>query len=329
VLQGVHTSPGLGGMVLTHFDLSDTGNLIHVPAAVTETYDQLLWVDPEGNETVITSGAGTWVHPRVSPDGGRISLDIHSPDGMRDVYIYELSRDQMRRLTHTGITWESEWRPDGARIATLSGSPAGQWSLFWVNPDFSGPPELLLRADHAVPASWHPDGRSLLYHDVLGGGIYRLSPEGERKSELVLHTSLNERFPALSPDGKWIAYSADEPGRQVFVQSFPDLGPKHKISIDGGGEPRWSHDGRRLFFRERDQMLVVDVSYEPSFGAGRPRVLFTGNYDAAPLSGHQHYDISNDGEQFLMIRHGETSGPSEVLVTQNWSTELEAAVPAR
>ncbi|MEE8538078.1 MAG: hypothetical protein V3S71_08710, partial [Acidobacteriota bacterium] len=92
------------------------------------------------------------------------------------------------------------------------------------------------------------------------------------------------------------------------------------------GEPVWSPDGRELFFRERDQMFVVDVIYEP-FGVGRPRVLFTGEFDAAPLTGHQHYDISHDGKKFLMIRHGEPAGPSTVQVVLNWSEGLKATVP--
>lgn len=323
VLQGVDTSPGLGGVVLTQFDVSDTGTLAYVPGTATETSDELLWVDHDGNESGITSGSGTWVHPRLSPDGQRISLDIHAPDGMRDVYIYEIPRGQLRQLTRTGITWESEWRPDGKRIAVLSGAPAGQWSLFWAPTDFSGKPELLFRSSHAVPTSWFPDGRSLLFYNLVEDGIWKLTPDGDEEPELVIRTDARERFPSLSPDGKWIAYVADESGRrEVFVQSFPALGPKHRISIDGGGEPLWSPDGRRLFFRERGQMLVVDVDIESAFSAGQPRVLFTSQYDAA-ASGHQHYAVSHDGKKFLMIKHGESPGPSEVNVVLNWSAELK------
>ncbi|MCZ6616822.1 MAG: protein kinase [Gammaproteobacteria bacterium] len=327
VMQGVHTSPGLGGVVLTHFDLSNTGTLVYVPDAATETVDQLLWVDRDGNESVITSGVGTWVHPRLSPDGQRISLDIHSPDGMRDVYVYEMERGQMRQLTEAGITWESEWRPDGRQIAIMSGSPAGQWSLFWARSDFSGPPERLLQTEYSIPSDWFPDGQALIFTyvggSVSGSGIWKLPLGGERKPEVLLNSSARERHPRLSPDGNWIAYTASESGRrQVFVQSFPDLGPKHQISIAGGGEPVWSPDGRELFFRERDRMFIANVHYEP-FRAGRPRVLFTGEYDAAFLTGHQHYDISLDGKKFLMIKHGEPVGPSEVQVVLNWSEELK------
>ena len=326
VLQGLQTTRGLGGVVLTQYDVSDTGTLAYVPAAAAKPVDQLLWVDFRGNETVITEGAGTWVHPRLSPDGSRISLDIHSPDGMRDVHIYEIQRGQFRQLTRTGVTWESEWRPDGKRITIMSGAPAGQWSLFWAPTDFSGPAELLFRSSHAIPGSWLPDGRSFLFSEWVEGGIWWLSPEGDRKPEFVMATSAQEGFPRLSPDGKWIAFVEEESRRrEVFVQSFPDLGPKHKVSIDGGGEPVWSRDGRKLFFRKRNRMLSVDVEYEPALRFGQPRVLFMGNYDAAAV-GHQHYDISLDGKKFLMIKHGEPIGPGVVRVVLNWSEELKTLV---
>ncbi len=322
VIQGIHTSPGLGGVVVTHFDVSDNGILASIPSPGAPPPDQLLWVDHDGGESVVTSGAGTWVHPRLAPNGERISVDIHSPDGMRDVYIYELSRRQLRQLTQSGTTWESEWRPDGQRIAIMSGAPVGHWSLFWTSADFSGTPELLVRSSHAVPTAWAPDGRSLLFYDLVEHGIWRLAPGTGEDPELLMRTQARERFPTVSPNGKWIAYVADESHRrEVFVQSFPGLGAKHQISSDGGGEPLWSPDGRNLYFRERGQMLVVDVTYEPAFHTSRPRVLFVSDHDAA-LSGHQHYSISRDGKRFLMITHGTVTGPRQIHVALNWLGDL-------
>jgi Tol biopolymer transport system component len=331
VLQGVHTSPGLGGVVLTHYDISATGTLVFIPAGTTEEEDQLLWVDHDGKETLITSGPGTWVHPRLSPDGRRVSLDIHSPQGMRDVHIYDLERGLDRHLTSNGISWESAWRPDGQQIAVMSGAPAGRWSLFVAPTDFSGPPELLMQQDYAVPAQWLASGEALLYTD-LGGGVWKLPLTGagdQRIPEKILGSSGRERHAILSSDQRWMAYTADEGGhRQVFVQSFPEPGPKHQVSIAGGGEPVWSPDGRHLYFRDQDQMLVSDISYGP-FTAGPPRLLFKGEYDAAPRTGHQHYDISLDGKLFLMVKHGEAAGPDEVQVVLNWLPEMKSAEAAR
>jgi Tol biopolymer transport system component len=259
VLQGVHTSPGLGGMVMTWFDVSDTGTLAYVPADTSRPDEQLLWVDLQGMEAVIAEGPGTWVHPRLSPNGSRISLDIHSADGMRDIYIYELERRQFQQLTHTGVTWESEWRPDGEVLAILSGVTPGLWSLYQVRTDFSGPPELLVQTGHALPGSWVNDGRALLYTEWDEGGIYRVQIEGERTPEPLLNTGRRQGFPAVSPDGKWMAYVADESSRrEVFVKSYPDLGVTRKVSIEGGREPLWSHDGRRLFYFLPQRQSNVD-----------------------------------------------------------------------
>lgn len=275
VLQGLHTGPGLGGVVLTHFDIAADGTLVFVPRAASAVSSELVWVDRGGVETVITGGSGAWVHPRLSPDGQRISVDIHSSDGMRDLYVYEIARGQLRQLTKTGITWESEWRPDGKRIATMSGAPAGQWSPFWIESDFSGPPELLYRARHSIPTDWLPDGETLLLYDLIDDGIWTFVPGSSAEPELLMRSDSRERFPMLSPDGEWIAYVADESGRrEVFVQSFPDLGPKYQVSIAGGGEPVWSPDGSELFFREGGEMFVVEVSLESEPRIGRPRVLF-------------------------------------------------------
>jgi Tol biopolymer transport system component len=323
VLQGLQTAPGLAGVVLTQFDVSETGTLAYAPAPTGERPDRLLWVDLKGRESLIVEGPGTWVHPRLSPDGSRVSLDIHSRDGMRDLYIYELERKQLRKLTRTGMTWESEWRPDGRRIAMLSGAPAGQWSLFWIPTDFSGPPELLHPSHHAIPGSWLADGKSLLFSEWVEGGVWKIAPEGDRTPTLIMQTQAREGFPRLSPDGRWITFVETESGRnEVFVQSFPDLGAKHQVSIDGGREPVWSRDGRRLFLRQADGMFAVDVRHEPAIRFAPPRLLFRGEFDSADV-GHQHYDISLENDRFLMIKHGEPEGPFEVRVVLNWSEELK------
>jgi serine/threonine protein kinase/Tol biopolymer transport system component len=322
VLQGIHTSPGLGGMIVTWFDVADNGTLAYIPTDVGRPDEQLVWVDFDGTETVIAEGPGTWVHPRLSPDGRRISLDIHSADGMRDIHIYEMERRQFRQLTHNGVTWESEWRPDGEALAVLSGAQPGKWSLFEVRADFSDPPELLVEADHAIPGSWLDGGRAILYTEWNAGGFYRLQIDGERKPELILRTDRRQGFPRVSPDGNWVVYVADESSRrEVFVRSYPELGATHKVSIDGGREPVWSRDGRRIYYRKGKQMLAVNVDFRPAISFGQPRILFEGEYDAAEV-GHQHFEISHDDTRFLMVKHGEPLGPREVRVVLNWSEEL-------
>ena len=323
-LQGIHTSPGLGGMVVTWFDISDSGTLLYVPAGAARPDERLVWVDFEGTESVIAEGPGTWVHPRISPDGARISLDIHSGGGMRDVYIYELERRQFQQLTHTGVTWESEWRPDGEYLAVLSGIQAGLWSLYQIRTDFSGSLESLVTTNHAVPGSWVDDGRALLYTEWNQGGVYRLQVDDSESAELIFSTKRRAGFPRVSPDGNWLAYVVDESSRrEIFVQSYPQLGATHKVSIDGGREPVWSRDGRRLFYRKDNRMMAVDVDVTSSISFGQPEILFEGEYDAASV-GHQHYDISLEDDRFLMVKHGIPEGPVEVRVVLNWAEELKS-----
>jgi serine/threonine protein kinase len=324
VLQGVHTAPGLGGVVMTWFDVSDDGTLVYVPADVPRADEQLVWVDYDRNETLIAEGPGTWVHPRLSPDGTRISLDILAADCMRYVYLYDLERRLFQQLTHTGVTWESEWSPDGEFLVMLSGINPGKWSLYRIRSDFSGSLELIAPSDHAVPGSWVDDGRALLYTEWNKGGVYRLQVEEGGTPELLFETERSQGFPRVSHDGEWIAYVANEASRlDVFVQSYPEFGAVHKVSIEGGREPVWSLDGQRLFYRNGSQVLMVDVSYGSTISFGRPQVLFEGEYDAATV-GHQHYDISHDGMRFLMVKHGEPVGPREVRVVLNWGEEMRA-----
>ncbi len=147
--------------------------------------------------------------------------------------------------------------------------------------------------------------------------------EGERTPQELFGTERRQGFPRVSPDGKWVAYVAEESSRrEVFVQPYPEMGAIHKVSIDGGREPVWSRDGRRIFYRKGNQMLAVNVTHGPTISFGRPRFLFEGEYDGAEV-GHQHYDVSHD-ERFLMVRHGEPPGPREVRVVLNWDEQLRA-----
>ena len=210
--------------------------------------DLWFWVDPDGTETTIAEGPGTWVHPRLSPDETKISLDIHTADGIRDVNLYDLSRGQFQQLTHTGVTWESEWTPDGRQIAVLSGITPGQWSLYRVRTDFSGEPELVWETDHTIPGQWIEDGGALLCTEWDAGGVYRVRV-GEPIPEQLFAGDRREGFPRVSPNEGWMVYVADQASsREIFVTSYPDLGAIHKVSIDGGREPVWSHDGRTLYY---------------------------------------------------------------------------------
>jgi serine/threonine-protein kinase len=139
--------------------------------------------------------------------------------------------------------------------------------------------------------------------------------------------------PQLSPDGRWLAYAADDESgrREIYVQPYPGLGGKFQISTGGGNEPQWSRDGRELFYRSGNKMIAVAIATEGGFVAGKPRQLFEGNY-ITTLAGwvRANYDVSPDGQRFLMLKRVDQGRerPAQINVVLNWSEELKRLVPA-
>jgi hypothetical protein len=149
----------------------------------------------------------------------------------------------------------------------------------------------------------------------------------EGKAEPFVVTEFNERSPSFSPDGLFIAYTSDASGRdEVYVQPFPGPGPRTVVSTDGGREPVWSRRGDELFYRNSDRMMVVKVETEPRFRVSIPETLFEGKFANEPVlaSGSQTYDVSPDGQRFLMVEQGDQH--FELRVVLNWLDELEARV---
>jgi serine/threonine-protein kinase len=138
-----------------------------------------------------------------------------------------------------------------------------------------------------------------------------------------LVTQYNERAPKISPDGRWLAYLSNETGLdEIYVESYPERGHKWTISTDGGTEPRWSRDGTELFYRQGDQMMVVDVGLGEEFRASKPRHLFEGRFEVGVI-GNPDYDVTADGQRFLMVKRSEASAPVALNVILNWDQELE------
>ena len=140
-----------------------------------------------------------------------------------------------------------------------------------------------------------------------------------------------EGAPIFSPDGHWLAYISNESGRpEVYVQPYPGPGGKWQISTEGGTEPIWNRNGRELFYRSGNKMMAVDITTQPSFSAGKPRMLFEGQYvaDDWPLI-TAAYDVSADGQRFLMVkpRPSRLPSPTQINVVLNWFEELKQKVP--
>jgi len=151
----------------------------------------------------------------------------------------------------------------------------------------------------------------------------------DRKVVPFVGTPANEGGPHFSPDGHWIAYASDESGPwEVYVQPFPGPGGKWQISSGGGTEPMWNPTGRELFYRSGDKMMAVDIATQSGFSAGSPHALFEGPYllSRSPIAG---YDVSADGQRFLMLKPVEQPSQSttQINVVLNWFEELKQKVP--
>jgi hypothetical protein len=150
-----------------------------------------------------------------------------------------------------------------------------------------------------------------------------MSPDGREKARPFVATPANETAAEFSPDGRWVAYESNETGQlNVFVQPFPGPGGKWQISTDGGTRPRWRRDGRELFYRTREAVMSVPVTTGTTFAAGPPQEVLRGfpvreGYDAA-------FDVSPDGQRFLLIRSGTTANSAELHVVLNWIEDVKS-----
>ena len=324
VVQGVRQVP-VGSV---DYAISDNGTLVYVPSTSTGGFNlTLVWVDRQGQATPLIEDRNIYSLPRLSPDGQRVAVGARS-GANPDIWIYDIGPGTRMRLTVEGNNNSPVWTPDGKRV-TFSSTRDGPQDLYWKPADGSGQAEPLLNMNSLnilTPTSWSPDGESLAFYEVNPASardIWALPREGDPLPFVA--TAFNERAPMFSPDGRWLAYVSDESGRdEIYVQPYPGPGGKWPISAEGGTEPHWSADGRELFYRLGDKMMVVEVQSEPAFTSGRPQLVFEGPY----LLGTSvaNYDISPDGQRFLMIKE-EEGQQDQIHVVLNWFEELKRLVP--
>ncbi len=322
VLEGVMMSRNTG---VANFDISASGDLLYVPGKADGGARTLHWVDRSGKTEKLPLQSRSYLHPRISPDGRRLAIEVEGSS--HDVFVYDFTSGVLTNLTADGISHWPVWSPDGKRIGYRSG-PMGRFQLFQMPSDRSGQAQRLdTPATSASTESYDPSGRAIAYTDITYGRPAKVmvtSLDGSMQPQPLDDTRYAQGSPKFSPDGRWLAYCTNESGRpQVYVKGFP-TGAKIQISNDGGSDPVWRRDGRELFYRDGDRMMAVPLSASDMFNAGRPEELWRGPYShgmssscGAPGLSSSNYDVTPDGQRFLMIQDdavAKTSSDKLVLV---------------
>jgi Tol biopolymer transport system component len=318
------------------FTANDNGLLLYEPGSSATADDRLVWMDRNGKSLATIGEPSSYKGLRLSPDGKR--LVVGAGDPVIDIWIFDLARGTRTRLTFDpGTHIEPTWSADGQKVvfAVQNGSTYQAGSTLHAKPaNGGGQDELLLAADaSSVPVSltwpeWSADGRYLVYQKQsgpTGGAVWALPSTGDRKPILVVKPELAEgsiTYSRLSPDGRWLTYSAFESGREeVYVTSFPSGTGRWQVSTDGGTFPVWRGDGKEIFYFGYDSQLhaVETIPGREGFEVGRSQTLFSARA-MTPL--FAPYDVTPDGQRFL-IALPLASQSSPLVLVSDWKTELK------
>ncbi len=328
VLEGVLTKNQ--GAAL--FSVAPSGSLVYLNGSeIAGVRRELVWVDRNGGEKHIAFADANPFWPRLSPDNTRAAFISGN-----DVWVSDLARGTVSRVSDVGTAQFVFWHPDGRRVL-FSAIVDGRRHLLLQSADGTGKPERLPYADARVlsPEGWARDGRIVVSFQSpksQGWDIGLLSPNGDAL-QTFLGTPANEDSFTISPDGRWIAYEADRTGQyEVYVERFPEGGDRHAISApDGGEDPTWAPSGKELFYwRPKDKaMTVVQIQTATRLTSGEPTVLFEHGFFNG---GGRNFDIDRNGRRFILFKElpSASGAPAQRLIlVQNWIEELKRLVPSK
>jgi Tol biopolymer transport system component len=288
---------------------------------------QLTWFDRNGKSAGTGGVPGSYNNIRLSPDGRRVVADQTDPDGRRiDIWIHEPAGGATARLTFDPSLHQAPiWSPDGKQVLFNSNRKLGT-HLFLKNADGSGSEEEVADLGDVVqvnPWDWSRDSKYVLVKKV--NELWYLSWP-ERVAKPLLQAKWTVRNAQFSPDGRWIAYASNETGSmEIYVSSFPSANGKWQVSSGGGQEPKWRQDGKELFYLSADgKMMAAAVTAGVSFEARSPVALFQ-THRRQPVSAQDvfSYDVSGDGQKFLIITKVDEANTAPLSVLLNWTSEKE------
>ena len=311
------------------YAISRAGDLSYVVVG-PEPSMNLLRVDLDGRAArVMTLPPGFRHALSVSPDGRRL-LAYRTEGRVVTLWTLDVERRVLTKVAGEGIPHAGVWSPDGTRMA-FSSNRTGVANIFVQAADGSGPAERVVPSEqHQDPGSWSRDGRWIAYAQVdsrNGWDLWAVDV-ATRKAMPIRRTPAQEHQPAISPDGRWIAYQSNDNGRfDVYVEGFPAGGNRLQVSPEGGTEPTWAADGRRIFYRAGPSVMSVRVTPGTVLSADVPTRLFEGAFAEATSFGPPGYAVSPDGRAFYFLQSvDETPAPQRINVVLGWLEELRQRI---
>jgi serine/threonine-protein kinase len=313
------------------FALSASGSILYSVGGSAETASTLVWVSRDGrSEPLDASWRGGFEYPAVSPDGRSVAVSLR--DGTMQLWIWRADGTRQKLTQEGTVNWRPSWTPDGRSVAFASNRRGGRsqddFDLYLAPVDGSAPAELLHRHPFGlweVELSRDGEWMVLRADEYDGDANLRVRRvRGDTTLGPLVVDPYTTTQATLSPDGRWLAFVSNATGeREVYVTPFPGGGSTRLVSRDGGTEPRWAHSGRELFYKSRNQLMVVPVTPGPALTTGVPRPLFSvAGYHAA--RNRQEYDVAPDDQRFLMIQLGGSGARAEAIHVENWFAELRA-----
>jgi serine/threonine-protein kinase len=337
VMQSANVLPVQLNSGAGQFAVSSSGSLVYATGGMfPQDRWTLVWVDRTGKTETLQMPPAAYAAPRLSPDGRRIAY--HTTSGDWDLWTYDLSRGIAARIALAGQQSVPIWTPDGSRL-TFASMPKQTQGLFLISPDGTGSPEFLAAPDGGgtlQPNAWTADGRTLAFSS--NRDLWVMSRDQNTKPRVAVSSTppLATAQADFSSDGRWLAYAttvddSDRAEGQVYVQPYPALDRRERVSPQGGFAPLWSHDGRTLYYLEnasadgplKIRVMAVPVTTAPTFSAGTPRMLFEGRYR---INGpFRNWDVTADGQRFLMVQEVPelTAHVSALVFVMNWTEELK------
>jgi eukaryotic-like serine/threonine-protein kinase len=302
------------------------GEVLATQTGKGASLSQLTWFDRSGKSSGTVGTPGIYNNVRLSPDGRRVAADQTDANGRNiDIWVHQPAQGATTRLTFDPSAHQTPiWSPDGKQILFSVNRKLGM-QVYLKNADGSGSEEGVVDLGAVLINSWDwsRDGKNVLVRK--GNELWDLSWP-ERMPKPLFQARWTVRNAQFSPDGWWIAYASNETGSmEIYVSPFPSASGKWQVSSGGGEEPRWRQDGKELFYVSAEgKMMAVAVTAGASFKAGSPVALFQTHRRQPISSGNVFsYDVSGDGQRFLIATKMDEANAAPLAITLNWASEME------